>query len=122
MSDDPEIIAMRKRMHDLNDLLQVEVTRNATMSVNLANLVSMVTEHKTDVKAFMADSSDELRAIREQVTKTNGTVLRHEDHFTMNDREIKALKDTMVRVVWSILGLFGTVLAALIIEWVKRNG
>lgn len=109
MADDKdEILAMRQRIHDMSDVVQAEVTRNATMAVQLSNLVEMFKEHRTDSKAFMDDSSIKLAAISKETTETNGRVNGH-------DREIKDLKDTTTWAIRLIVGLNVTVVGGVII-------
>jgi hypothetical protein len=94
MTDDEksEIKAIRARMHDLNSIAQNLVTRDATMAVQVTNLVASFTEHRTDSKAFMDDARESLAKISEQVTKTNGRVNGHDQRFVGIDREIRELK------------------------------
>lgn len=101
-------------MHDLSNLVQTEVTRGATMALQLTNLVSIFSEHKADSKTFMHEARETLASISEQVTKTNGRVNGH-------DREIKELKDTVSRAMWWALGVNGSVIVGVIVWWLTKQ-
>lgn len=73
------------------------------------------------VTRMEANHGQRLEAIEAQTTKTNGTVGRHDERLTHNDREIKALKDEHQRVVWAVFGLICTVVAGVVIAWVNRT-
>lgn len=91
-ADNNEIQSLRKRVHDMADVVQAQVTRGAVMANDVATIVTLVRELKDDHKSFTHDTSTELRAIREQVTKTNGRVDRHDDRLTTMDGEISDLQ------------------------------
>lgn len=95
MADDQqqEMLTMRQRMHDMANIVQNLVTRDATMALQVTNLVEMVKEHREDSKIFMAFTRETLADISKQTTKTNGRVDGHDDHLAVNDREIKELKE-----------------------------
>lgn len=120
MTDDEksEIKTMRARMHDLNNIAQNLVTRDATMAVQVTNLVSMFTEHKTESREFMGDARETLSTISEQVQKTNGRVNGH-------DREIKDMKDTLTWAIRLLVGLnvtvVGGVIIGVIVFWVTQK-
>ena len=93
MSDDQEeLIRLRDRMHDLNNVVQATVLRHATMASDVAHLVAGFKEHREDSKAFMVGTSEELRAIREQTTKTNGRVNVIETRLAGHDQEFGDIK------------------------------
>lgn len=72
------------------------------------------------VTRMEANHGQRLEAIEAQTTKTNGTVGRHDERLTHNDREIKALKEDHNRIVWAVLGLVGTIVAAVLVVWITR--
>ena len=72
------------------------------------------------VTRMEANHGQRLEAIEAQTTKTNGTVGRHDERLTNNDREIKALKEDHSRVVWAIFGLVGTIIAGAVVAWAAR--
>lgn len=88
MSDDKdEILRMRERMHDLNEVVQATILRHATIDANLGHLMEGFKEHREDSRTFMRVTTEELKKISEQTTKTNGRVTAH-------DRELADLKKT----------------------------
>lgn len=89
---DDEINRMRERMHDLNDVVQATVLRHATIASDVAHLVAGFKEHRDDSKAFMADTAEELRAIREQTTKTNGRTTKLESDFAHLQSDVLNLR------------------------------
>lgn len=116
-----EIRALRNRMHDVSNVAQNLVTRDATMALQVTNLVSLFTEHKNDSKAFMDDTRAKLAAISKQTTETNGRVNGHDDHFGVNDREIRDIKETLAKVMWLIFGLFATVIGGVAVYWMTNR-
>lgn len=108
MSDDAEMQGIRKRMHDMSNMVQNLVTRDATMAVQVSNLVTMFQDHRADSKTFMGDATEKLGEIADQVTKTNGRVNGH-------DREISDLKDTVTWAIRLIVGLNVTVIGGVVI-------
>lgn len=121
MTNDEEIQSLRQRLHDLTTLVQNLVTRDATMVVQVSNLVSLTTEHKSESKAFMNEARKTLAEINEQVTTTNGRVNGHDDHFGVNDREIRDIKETLAKVMWLIFGLFATVIGGVVVYWATHR-
>lgn len=124
MSDEDiksEIRTLRSRMHDVSNIAQNLVTRDATMAVQVSNLVAMFAEHKDDSKSFMDDTRVKLAAISKQTTETNGRVNGHDDHFTVNDREIRDIKETLAKVMWLIFGLFATVIGGVAVYWMTSR-
>jgi CHASE3 domain sensor protein len=113
-TDSEEINNLRRRLHDLSDVAQGLVTRDATMALQVSNLLSMFTEHKDDSKAFMGDAREKLAEINEQVTITNGRVNGH-------DREIRDMKETITWAIRLVIGLNVTVLGAVIVYWVTHR-
>jgi len=116
-----ELSGLRKRLHDVANIAQTLVTRDATMAVQVSHLVELSTEHKTDFRTFTGDTRETLSGISEQVTKTNGRVNGHDDHFAVNDREIRDIKETLSKVMWLIFGLFATGIAGVVMDWVTRR-
>jgi len=116
-----EMHSFGRRLADITGVVQGLVTRDATTALHVANLVSMFTEHKTDSKLFMGEARKTLAEINEQVTTTNGRVNGHDDHFDMNDREIRDIKETLAKVMWLIFGLFATVVGGVIVFWVTHK-
>jgi len=120
MSDDLQHLG-RRQYDNLAQIVNGLVTGSATITLQLSNLVSMVTEHKTESRTFMGDTRETLAAINEQCTKTNGRVNGHDDHFAMNDREIRDIKDTLSKVLWLFLGLNVSVIGGIIVYWVTHK-
>ena len=116
-----EVRSLRTRMHDISNIAQNLVTRDATMAVQVSHLVSLLTEHKTESKAFIGDARQTLAEINKQVTETNGRVNGHDGHFEMNDREIRDIKETLAKVMWLIFGLFATVIGGVVVYWVTSR-
>ncbi len=73
------------------------------------------------VEAAIVSHGVKLDAIIVQTTKTNGTVARHDERLTVNDREIRALKDDHRRVVWAVFGLIASVIAGVVVAWVSKT-
>lgn len=124
MSDDDiksEIRTLRTRVHDVANIAQNLVTRDATMAVQVTNLVNMFAEHKMESKDFMGEARETLAEISAQVAKTNGRVNGHDDHFGVNDREIRDIKETLAKVMWLIFGLFATVIGGVVVYWVTNQ-
>jgi methyl-accepting chemotaxis protein len=118
MDAEGELHHLRRRVHEMSSIAQNLVTRDATMALQVNNLVSSFTEHKAESKAFMGDALDTLTTIREQVTKTNGRVNGH-------DREIRDLKDTMTWAIRLLVGLnvtvVGGVIVGVVVYWVNNR-
>lgn len=73
-ADKDELNQVRERMHGLNDVVQATLLKHAMIATDVAHLLAGFKEHREDSKAFMSDTTGELREIREQTTKTNGRV------------------------------------------------
>lgn len=114
MDAEGEIDNLRRRVHVVADVAQSVATRQATIAVQVDNLVAMFTEHKTDVKTFMAETREALEEIREQTTRTNGRVNGH-------DREIKDIKDTLTRAIWWVFGINAGVVTGVFVYWVTHR-
>ena len=131
-----EIHSLRKRVHDISNIAQNLVMRDATMAVQVNNLVALVTDHKSESKAFMGDARETLGTIKEQVTRTNGRVDGHDD-------QIRDIKDTLAKreahsslpvttadgesisikvsnKMWASLCGLSALLSPLVFEWLKK--